>query len=116
MNRNRMIRRLELSIKRLDKKIERLKIKTIRRLRQSHMDIKNAIIHGYCNNEVMTDYNTLFRVDQETGECVDYLIYFPDYDKIAKIKRYLEAYLITNRDVLEDEKIGELEGLLRYFS
>lgn len=106
---------LKLTIKRLEKKIERNKRKTIHRLERSHMDVKNAIIHNLYTEDIHIRDHMMHTVSQETGECIDYLVYFPDSSIIHKIKDYLEAYLITNRDVLEEDKIGELEGLLRYF-
>lgn len=106
---------LKQKIKRLDKKIARQKKRIIRRLKRSYMDVKNAIIHNLYTDDIHVRDNMMHTVSQETGECIDYLVYFPDSSIIHKIKDYLEAYLITNRDVLEEDKIGELEGLLRYF-
>lgn len=106
---------LEFKLIVLEKKIERNKRKTIRRLKRSYMDVKNAIIHNLYTDDIHVCDNMMHTVSSETGECIDYLVYFPDSSIIHKIKDYLEAYLITNRDVLEEDKIGELEGLLRYF-
>ena len=106
-------RRLEKKLERLNKKLEGGQIR--RRLGRSHMDIRYAIETRLETDEFHAGYEQIFRVDQKTGECVDYLIYFPNYDIIAKIYKYLEAYLITNEGVLEDSTVGELEGLMRYF-
>jgi hypothetical protein len=106
---------LKLNIKRIKKKLERNKRKIARRLTKSYIDVKDAIIHHLYNDEVLGYGSLLHAVSPITGECYDYLMYFPDYDIISKIKNYLEAYLITNRDVLEEDEIGELEGLIRYF-
>ena len=107
---------LKLKIKRLDKKIARQRKRIIRRLKRSYMDVKNAIIHNLYTDDIHIRDNMMHTVSPETGECINYLVYFPDSSIIHKIKDYLEAYLITNRDVLEEDKIGELEGLLRYFN
>lgn len=106
---------LELNIKRLDKKIKRNEKKIIRRLQKSYRDVKHAIIHQLEGDRVYTRNNRIFTISQETGECTDYLVYIPEYNTIHRIKYYLDAYLTTNRDVLEESEIGELEGLLRYF-
>lgn len=99
----------------LEKKIARQKKRLIRRLKRSYIDVKNAIIHNLYTEDIHIRDNMMHTVSPETGECIDYLVYFPDSSIIHKIKDYLEAYFITNRDVLEEDKIGELEGLLRYF-
>lgn len=109
------IKRLERRIRRLDKKIIKCKKGIVRRLDQSCQDVKNAILSDIVTDKTFRDGRKLHRIDPVTGECVDYLIYFPDYDKISKIRGYLEAYLITNCDVLDDKVCGELEDLIRYF-
>ena len=40
---------------------------------------------------------------------------FPDYNDIARVKYYLEAYLLTNEDVLEAETIEELKRLIELY-
>lgn len=109
------IKRLERGLKRLKKKTDKMEKRILNELDRSHRNIKNAIIQKLSTKETKVGYNQVFRIDQETGEVVDLLLYFEDYDKMYKIRWYLEAYLITNRDVLEESQIGELEGLIRYF-
>ena len=106
---------LKLNIKRLDRKIIRQRMRICRRLEKSYYDVKNAIIHNLSNDNIHVRDNMIHTISPITGECIGYLVYFPDYEKLFKIKHYLEAYLITNREVLEEERVGELEGLLRYF-
>lgn len=108
------IKRLERSIRRLKKKTDKLKRGITRRLGRSYSDVINAIHVGLDDKDVHVINNRIGRVHPEEGYLCDYLMYFPDYDMIAKIKKYLDAYLITNRDVLEDNVIDELEKLLEY--
>lgn len=109
------IKRLERGIRRLKKKTDKMEKRILNELDRSHDNIKNAIIQKLSTKNTKVGYNQVFRIDQETGEICDILLYFEDYDKMYKIRWYLEAYLITNRDVLEESQIGELEGLIRYF-
>ena len=112
---NEKIKRLERKIQKLERKCDRQKRGIVKRLRQARIDIRDAIIHKLYTDEIGTYKNSCFKIDQETGECVDYLIYFPNYDYISKIRYYLDAYLTTNRDVLEPKDIVKLERLLEYF-
>lgn len=115
MTLNDKIKRLERKIQKLNRKCDRQKRGVIRRLRQARIDVREAIIHELHTNEIDTYKNGCFRIDQETGECVDYLIYFPNYDYISRIRYYLNAYLTTNREFLEPKDIVKLEKLLEYF-
>ena len=45
----------------------------------------------------------------------DILMYFSDYTDIALTRKYLEAYLLTNEDVLEADKIEELKRLIERY-
>lgn len=108
-------KRLERAMRRLKKNIAKLERGIVNRLDKSYDVVINAICSDLVTDKTFKDGQKLHRIDPVTGECIDYLIYFPDSDKIHKIHYYLEAYLITNRDVLEEDKIGELEGLIRYF-
>lgn len=110
------IKRLERSIRRLKKKTDKLERGITRRLGRSYRDVINAIHAGLDDKDVCTIRKSIARIDNETGGLVDYLVYFPEYDMLRKTVHYLEAYLITNRDVLEEKEIGELESLIRHIS
>lgn len=108
-------KRLERGIKRLKKKIVKLERGIVNKLDKSYDVVINAFHSNLVTDKIFRDGQKLHRIDSDTGECVDYLIYFPDSDKIHKIHDYLVAYLIANRDFLDDKVCGELEGLIRYF-
>ena len=114
-NVNNEIKRLERSIRRLKKKTDKLERGIVNRLDKSYKDVINAICQKLKTKKTLTLHSSMCSTDDETGELIDYLVYFPDSSTVLKIKDYLEAYLITNREVLEEDKIGELEGLIRYF-
>lgn len=64
-------------------------------------------------------YNcSLAKIDPDTNMPVDVLMYFPDYTAIQLTKKYLEAYLITNEDVLAEidpDRIDELKSLIERY-
>lgn len=109
------IKRLERSIRRLKKKTEKLERGIVNRLDKSYQDVINAIHQKLETKKTLTLHSSMCRVNDETGELIDFLVYFPDSSTVNRVRDYLEAYLIINRDVLEEDKIGELEGLIRYF-
>jgi hypothetical protein len=108
------IKRVERSIRRLKKKTERLEKGVTRRLGRSYRDVINAIMANLNDKEIHTIGKSIARIDDGTGALVDYLVYFPESDTIYKIVYYLKAYLTTNRDVLEEKNICELENLIRH--
>lgn len=112
------MKRLERHIQRLVNKINRLNAEVSARLPQSHTDLINAIFgEGIENEQTLIDHyqKSIFRIDQETGECVDYFLYFENYSPLYRIKYYLEAYKTTNEDVLEQKELDELTQLISHF-
>lgn len=55
---------------------------------------------------------SIAKIDPDTNFPVDVLMYFPDYFAIQSTKKYLEAYLLTNEDVLDEDEIVELKSLI----
>ena len=112
------MKRLEQKIQRLRAKLDRINAEISARLPQSHTDLINAVFCPEIHNE-QTDVDTIrkriCRIDQETGECIDYFLYFEDYSPIARIRYYLEAYKLTNEDVLEQKQLDELTELIKHF-
>ena len=53
--------------------------------------------------------------DIDAGEGLLELQILPDYTDIALTKKYLEAYLITNEDVLDAEVVEELKRLIALY-
>jgi hypothetical protein len=103
---------------RLDRKIARLKKKTsksfTKNLKKSHQFMTYAVNFPieYTGHEYDIDTGRVCRIDPETGELRDFFLYFAEYNTIWRIRYYLDAYLTTNRDVLEEDQIYELEYLL----
>lgn len=88
---------------------------------KSFDDVVEAIqLQSTCGSEkhyLVNDDNTAIgRIHPQYGDIEDILMYFQDYTDIALTRKYLEAYLTTNRDVLEQTDINELERLLKRFS
>lgn len=112
------MKRLKRQIRKLRIKIDRLDAETSARLPQSHTDLIDAIFCPEIRNE-QTDVDTICkricRIDPETGECVDYFLYFEDYSPLARIRYYLDAYKTTNEDVLEQKELDELTELIKHF-
>ena len=100
----------------LSKKVKRLEKRLCEELREAHDKVTTAITHEARleGDDIICFGHYVARVDQTTGEIVDYLVHFPDFDKIAKISGFLDAYLITNQDVLDSKTIDELESLINY--
>lgn len=77
-------------------------------------------LQSTCGSEkhfLVNDDNTAMgRIHPQYGDIEDILMYFPDYTDMALTRKYLEAYLTTNRDVLGQVEINELERLLKRFS
>lgn len=112
------MKRLDRKIQKLIDKVDRIRTETSARLPQSHGDLINAIFCEKISNEqtlIDHDRKTIFRVSPETGECVDYFLYFENYSPIARIRYYLEAYKTTNEDVLEQKELDELTELIKHF-
>jgi hypothetical protein len=113
---------LDRKIARVTKKITRLKKKTseslTKNLKKSHQFLTQAVNFPteYTDHEYFVSSNQVCRIDPETGELKDFFLYFIDYADIYRIRYYLDAYLTTNRDVLEDYKIIELERLIKRFA
>lgn len=123
MNTNREEAKLNKKIARQEKRvtrlINRLTTKLNNDLRPAYNTILSAITNAHLIDQPdlhITNGNRISRIDPVTGELRDYLVYFPEYDTICRIKQYLDAYLVTNRDVLEEPKICELEKLIDYLS
>jgi antitoxin component HigA of HigAB toxin-antitoxin module len=112
------MKRFERSMQKLKDKIDRLNAEISARLPQSHTDLINAIFCEKIRNE-QTDVDhirkRICRIDQETGEYVDYFLYFENYSPLDRIKYYLEAYKLTNKDVLEQKELDELTELIKHF-
>lgn len=83
-------------------------INTILTAMDFHRDIHRPEID--CNEHVIA------RINQETGELCNFLVHFQDYHFIYRILYYLEAYLTTNKDVLNEESIDELKYLINYLN
>jgi hypothetical protein len=112
------VKRLEREIQMLIDKVDCLNAEISARLPQSHTDLINAIFcEGIRNEQTDVDHyrKLIHRIDQETGECVDYFLYFEDYSPMSRIKYYLEAYKLTNEDVLEQKELDELTKLIERF-
>lgn len=112
------MKQLERSIQKLQVKLDRINAEISARLPQSHTDLINAIFCSEIRNE-QTDVDLIrkriCRIDPGTGECVDYFLYFENYSPIDRIKYYLEAYKLTNEDVLEQKELDELTELIKHF-
>lgn len=88
---------------------------------KSFDDVVEAIqLQTTCGSEkhflVNNDNTAMGRIHPQYGDIEDILMYFQDWNDIALIHKYLDAYLTTNRDVLEQKDIDELERLLKRFS
>lgn len=95
--------------------------KLVKAFPKSFDDVVEAIqLQTTCGSErhylVNNDNTAIGRVNPPYNDIEDILMYFPDYTDISLIHKYLEAYLITNREVLEQKDIDELERLLKRFS
>lgn len=99
-------------IKSLEKKLKKLNDDLSNRLSNSMADVTTAITMQVNLKHIVVDHNALCRINPETGELCDYLVHFLEYDDIAKIKYYLDAYLTTNEDVLEQKDIAKLSYLI----
>ncbi len=118
ITKKREVKRLEREIKALIAKVDRLNAEISARLPQSHTDLINAVFCPEIRNEqteIACDRKQIFRINPETGECVDFFLYFENYSPIARIRYYLEAYKTTNEDVLEQKELDELTELIKHF-
>lgn len=109
---------IEWKIARFNKECERMKAIQVTRVAEAHTEVRRAICRG-CNigdDDFHVLNNSLARVNQETGELVDFLMYFEDYNDIAIIVRTLEAYLTTNREYLNECRINDLERIIKYLA
>ena len=68
---------------------------------------------GHIGIALTKNYIELSDIDASEGLLE--LQVFPDYGDIALTKKYLEAYLITNEDVLESDVIEELKRLIERY-
>ena len=99
-------------IKNLEKKLKKLTEEQSQRVSTSMDDVTTAISMRPTFDNICIDHNAICRIHPETGELHQYLVYFPEYDDIAKIKYFLDAYLTTNEDVLEQKDIAKLSYLI----
>lgn len=74
------------------------------------MDFSRDIHHP----EIDCNEHIIARINQETGELCHFLVHFQDFDLIYRILYYLEAYLTTNKEFLEETTIDELKFLINY--
>lgn len=100
----------------LNKRFNRL----CKRIDRSYDDVIEAFqLQSTCNSDRLylmnSDDTGLGSVNPETGEIRDILIYFDDYNDIALTYRFLEAYLLTNEDVLDECSIYDLKRLLNRY-
>ena len=108
----RKIRKVKRKLARLDRK---LKKQTTTRLDLAIETLATNPDHYMYEGVHFYDGHKLIYIDQTTGECLNHIINLPDFNTYNRISYYLEAYLTTNRDVLEEKQIIELEQLLKYF-
>ena len=94
------------------KKLRKLTAELSSDLSASMDNITTAIVMRPTLDNLCTDRNSICRIHPETGELYQYLVYFPEYDDIAKIKYFLDAYLTTNEDVLDDKHKNKLRYLI----
>lgn len=99
-------------VKSIENKLKKLTEELSNRLSDSMGDVTTAIAMKPTLDNLSVDHNALCRIHPETGELHDYLVHFPEYDDIAKIKYYLDAYLITNEDVLDEKDSEKLQYLI----
>lgn len=99
-------------MKSVNKKIRKLTAELSNHLSNSMDEVTTAIVMRPTLDNLCTDRNSICRIHPETGELHQYLVYFPEYDDIAKIKYFLDAYLTTNEDVLEQKDITKLTYLI----
>jgi hypothetical protein len=95
--------------------------KLVKAFPKSFDDVVEAIqLQCTCGSEkhflVNDDGTAIGRVNPPYNDIEDILMYFPDYTDMSLTHKYLEAYLTTNRDVLGQSDINELERLLKRFS
>jgi uncharacterized coiled-coil DUF342 family protein len=105
-------KKLEKSIKKLEKRIERLR-KDLETNLSSALDIvmTGLSMKPSCKNLDIYN-NRIAHISPETGELHNFILYFPEYHELFQIRHYLEAYLTTNCDVLEEDTINEIESLI----
>lgn len=105
-------KKLEKSIERLEKRIKKLN-KDLETNLSSALEVVMTGISMKPSCKNLDIYNNrIARINPETGELDNFILYFPDYHEISRICHYLEAYLTTNCDVLEEDTIDEIESLI----
>ena len=81
---------------------------------------EDTIATSYDNLGVQITKKSMDFVDIESGTSLLRFVrqesqILPDYADIALTKKYLEAYLITNEDVLDAEVVEELKRLIALY-
>ena len=104
-------RRLSRKIHRLIKKNNRLRRKLAEQLADAHQTVICGI-QTQIEGELYVAGYTLAKINDETGELHDFLMYFPDYNDIALTRKCLEAYLLTNREHLDECLVNDINRLL----
>lgn len=99
-------------MKPIEKKLKKLTTELSNRLSKSMDDITTAIAMKPTLDNLYIDHDAICRIHPKTGELCQYLVYFDEYNTIARIKYFLKAYLTTNEDVLEEGIIAELNYLI----
>lgn len=108
------------TLKKLKKRISKLENKLVTNIQDSlsySMDIVITATDFYEKigvTDKIVEHNRVAKIDPETGEICHYLYYFRDFNDIYRIIYYLDAYLTTNKDVLDEEQIDELKRLIDY--
>ena len=123
MNTIREKAKLDKKIARQEKRVARLTDRLTTKLNNDLRPAYNTILSAITNAHLIdqpdlhiTNGNRISSIDPVTGALRDYLVYFPEYNTISRIHYYLEAYLITNEDVLEEHSVRELKELMTFLN
>lgn len=115
--------KLTIKVKRTDKFLEKINRSLKKELNDNIDKATDYVLGAIMDQDLLESKkvlaygtNSLCRINPFTGEVTDVLMNFYDPQIIEKIKYYLDAYLITNQDVLPEQTCVEIRDLIDYLS